>query len=913
MQAAKGLEYAHTHGVVHRDIKPANLLLSTEGTVKVLDMGLARLMEVVAPTGATASEQLTGTEQVMGTYDYMAPEQAEHSHTADHRADIYALGCTLYRLLTGKSAYPRDSLVQSLLAHREAPIPALRIERRDVPKQLDVVFQKMLSKRPEDRQQSMRDVIAELESCRKLAPLGAGAVSSEPSSGSSLTSFLNHLVASGGAGKRETPAVADRMPTSRPQQGGDTAARKATVVSTRRNRLLWSGAAAAAICFTITLVFVLGPLGRGGPGSDPQATTTPPPLAIAPFDAEQAKRHQQAWANYLEIQVEQTNSIGMKLVLIPPGEFDMGSSEDEIRQAQNEARQLDAEAWVYEKIASEAPRHHVRITSPFRLGETEVTVRQFRTFVDQRGYTTDAEKGGGGGGRSAPDAPMSSGREFTWRDLGGIASGDDYPVVNVSWNDAIEFCRWLSSKEETGYRLPTEAEWEFACRAGSTTRYFCGDDDEPLTKYAWHGKNSGWNAHPVGSLAPNPFSLFDMIGSINEWCSDNYGGGYYDQSPPDDPRGPTTGECRITCGGAWNSANFQSQCASRNWFLPSHAHFYNGFRVVCEIPSNSSKAEENRAKSQVAQGPPETDDIDRQVAKWVLSTGGTVKVCRVGRDLKLGLAEELPRIGRAANLPPEPFSIVVICLEQNEAVSDNDLKTFQGLNRLAILHLDSASRLTDGCLTSVSAIRNLRNLTIPFTAISDEGLKCLSPAVRLRVLDIGGTPITGSGLNYLKGMDLEVLYLNGTKIDNDNLAQLKALPRLMWLSLGWTGITDEGLSHVASLTNLRDLFLEHVAISDDGLAKIAQLDLRVLRLDHTQVTDAGLEFVANKESLEILSLEGTGVSNAGLERLHGLTKLRELHLGGTQVTDTGVTKLQAALPDCRILRTTAEREGSLKP
>jgi serine/threonine protein kinase/CubicO group peptidase (beta-lactamase class C family) len=166
IQAARGLEAAHAQGIIHRDIKPGNLMLDNAGTVHVLDLGLARLVDASNPFNKTAAGRLTQSGMYMGTVDFMAREQAEDSHRVDHRADIYSLGCTLFYLLTGRAPFPGDTVLKRLMAHMERPAPSLRTFRPDVPVALDAAYQRMMAKQPDDRPASMTEVIELLQASK---------------------------------------------------------------------------------------------------------------------------------------------------------------------------------------------------------------------------------------------------------------------------------------------------------------------------------------------------------------------------------------------------------------------------------------------------------------------------------------------------------------------------------------------------------------------------------------------------------------------------------------------------------------------------------------------------------------------------------------------------------------------------
>ena len=224
------------------------------------------------------------------------------------------------------------------------------------------------------------------------------------------------------------------------------------------------------------------------------------------------------------------NSIGMEFVKIPAGEFMMGSPSNE------EGRDDD-----------EGPQHRVRITKPFYVGVTEVTQAQYQAVMGKNPSHFKGAKN---------------------------------PVEKVSWSDCVEFCNRLSRKTGQSVRLPTEAEWEYACRAGTTGRFYFGDNDSGLGEYAWYTNNSGSKTHPVGGKKPNAFGLYDMHGNVWEWCADWYDSGYYEQSPTDDPQGLRGGKTRVLRGGSWSDGPRLCRSARRFGYSPTGTHDSIGFRVV---------------------------------------------------------------------------------------------------------------------------------------------------------------------------------------------------------------------------------------------------------------------------------------------------------------------------------------------
>lgn len=278
-------------------------------------------------------------------------------------------------------------------------------------------------------------------------------------------------------------------------------------------------------------------------GANPGVLCADPPHTEAPFDNAQARQHQAAWARHLKTDVEWANSLGMKLVVIPPGKFTMGSQESEEIRDDNE------------------DQVQVTLTHSFWLGKHEVRQSEWQQIMGTQ----------------------------PWQGAENGRDGDQYPATSVTWEDAREFCRKLTHRERHAgrlasgwvYELPTEAQWEYACRAGTTTAYSFGANDADLGDFAWFERNAQAidekYAHQPGQKKPNPWGLHDMHGNVWEWCRDKYS----DTLPGGrDPEVTERGSLRVVRGGSWSLNYWFCRSAYRNWMSPDFELTNLGFRVA---------------------------------------------------------------------------------------------------------------------------------------------------------------------------------------------------------------------------------------------------------------------------------------------------------------------------------------------
>ena len=585
--------------------------------------------------------------------------------------------------------------------------------------------------------------------------------------------------------------------------------------------------------------------------SKPQRWTADAPLpAIAPFHAAKAKAHQEAWAKYLSVPVEYTNSIGMKFHLIPPGEFLMGNTESEIEQAIGNADKKDE--W-FKSIASAAPQHKVILTRPIYLGITEVKQAEYQHVM---------------GTNPSHFAVTGAGKE----EIAGQETSN-FPVEMVTWYDTIEFCTRLGQQEKlrpsyfrsgnsvtrtngAGYRLPSEAEWEFACRAGTTTEFWSGNDRKDLMRTGWFKENSGGRPHAVGELPANPFGLFDVHGNVYEWLDESCDPTYYEKFREEsaiDPISPgDTAAGRGVRGGNWNYVAPDCRSARRYGWATGFSGKGTGFRVVLAVDA---------VKQRLNAAPTATSTFtDADIAR-IAALPAEQQVAEIETELK----KRNPKFNGKLNPTIEDGVLTGLAVGQGTQHSIEDLSPLRGM------------KLTRLDFTNYSQVRDL------------------SPLRGMPLKELSVWPFQGSDLTPLDGMPLKKLTVGGggQKLD---LAPLTKL-RLEFVGLNYSGVSD--------LSPLKDMPLTKLHCNNaeiSSLSPLRGLFLEVLTISNCRVSDLT---PLQGMSLQLLDIDGTRVTD--------LTPLQGMPLRTIRLTPKNITKGLDILREMKSLEKIGVQEGRIWP
>ena len=607
-----------------------------------------------------------------------------------------------------------------------------------------------------------------------------------------------------------------------------------------------------------------------------------------------------------------TNSIGQSLQFIPAGSFIMGGRNPGEGGFYKDHVEYDS--------ADERPRHPVRLTKPFYLGTTEVTIAQFKEFQKATAYKTTAEQSGNGIVGFAIHEPEQDKRakfafrkkpEFSWQAT-GFPQQDTHPVVGVSWQDAQEFCQWLSKKEKQKCRLPTEAEWEYACRATSDSYFSWGASYKKLHQLANVGNAELERAHPmrvliqwivdpkqgpsdshiytapVGSFPANAWGLKDMHGNVWEWCQDRYldtsYSGYRAPSyglpipraidPFNQKTFNTDGDWRVIRGGSWFTAPLSARSAVRAYYEAADAAAYIGFRVAREASPQDIAAARQAYESQ---------ERSRAIVKQAIGKFGSEK----GTDLRAQfsgtltpeVAKELKQIGGLSE----------IRVSSNAKMDGELIRELAAVPDLKILNLHhSGVTVTDEHFAPLAKRKELEGLQITaYPTLTDDVLKYFGQLTNLRRLHLQGEQLTDNGLRQLSHLTkLQALGIQSTRSNGEVLAELKQAPLEV---LAVRRISDETAQLLENFPSLTSLTVYDSPMTDRGFKVITNLRrLQTLRIRNCpQITSEGFPGLKKMRSLKSLDLIDTPIGDESLALLSNLG-LRTLRLNSEQITDTGM-------------------------
>ena len=521
----EGLKHLHSKGLVHHDIKPGNVMRTNDGTLKLIDFGLAG--------DRNAQSHPTGDHKVntwVGTKGFMAPEPLSIDGSNDHLRDIYSTGVLLRYLL------------------RSIPEHNLEVDK-EWKERLDGVCQRMTRTNPEDRYPSASDALnALIGTYPKATSKELGVASSirwSKWSGWFASSAALLIFMLFGATLLRPNQLRDEANASRkeltPEMSPDEIERR-----------IKSEVAQQVIQFNK----------NASQEKDSNASRSVPRQAAAPSNS--YKVIDSAFFESIERSLVAKLSIP-ELVTVPAGTFIMGGSS------------VDTFA-----KSREFPNREITIAKPFHIGKFEVTVGQYRAFVLSTNYQTVAErseKGGWKAGKSTSWGEQS--KSYTWQ-TPGYTTSESHPVTIIAYEDAVAYCDWLTKETGKKFRLPTEVEWEYACRAGSDSVYCF--DIQARDDHVWSVYNAGFQNHPypVGLRLANSWGIYDIAGNVREWCLDWFAEDAYKLAYEENPLGPEEGEFRVVRGACFIDRELFMRSSFRGFLAPEMVVNNQGFRVMCE-------------------------------------------------------------------------------------------------------------------------------------------------------------------------------------------------------------------------------------------------------------------------------------------------------------------------------------------
>ena len=883
IQAARGLAFAHEQGVIHRDIKPANLLIDAKGTVKILDMGLARIEGAVG--GSSEGAGLTSTGTIMGTVDYMSPEQAMDTKHADARSDIYSLGCTLYYLLVGKCLYDGDTMMKKLMAHQHAAIPSLVADAASVRASasssdassvghaLDAVFRRMVAKRPEDRPQTMTQVMAELERCLSG---GSPTIAIQPSSntttsglsvgsGNELQDFLRQIsggeistatrtASAGSKGTAVAPSSVEAETMISSAGDGGTDPRTLTSVteagSLRRvSRQKLRGRNALLVTAGVVLLLLGGLWLFRTPRGVVQIEITDEQVAVTLGETGRIVRGK----------VDET-------VKLPVGEY--------VLHVQCGELEFDTPAISVTK----GPVIPLKVE---RVGN-RIRVMRGDRFLASKELPRSKSSGVKPESSSAPNFAL----KFDGQ------SHVEIPSLNWNGKDPVtmEFVMSVDDAEAAVDATSVFASWPSPNPGEELLAY--------LVRGVWafdarHSTKRWISAlHPV---RPNERVLLTCIWDGKQTlisANAEQGNSFEDVS------NPIAGRPGLWIGGSDGHAN--ANMLFRGTI--EQVRVSKGVRTaLTAVPAGRLPKEKStialyhfgEGRGSTLKDSSGNNHHGKIVgAKWVKAGGTTLQREAIDWLLSMG-----------AQVLVGPNGAVEGVKSYAEYVSKNKPVSVVGLNNAAV---------TDNDLQRLLLFPEIFAVNLLSPQLGDVGLSHLANLPNLSSLSLSGSQVTDRGLlPLLKCRGLRMLILDSSQLTAESLKTISQFSELSQLGLDGLPVTDASLAELEKLPNLSHLRIHSCKQLTDACGSIlARLPkLSTLTADNTELGDEGVRELSLSKSLSILTLYGIKMTNASVPSLSRMTSLNHIDVRQTALTADGVQKLVAALPHCRIV----SDHGTIEP